>query len=48
MSFQPNSQQTNRDLGARLTQIENTTKFNEYQEIWQTLRVEFTLTKLQE
>ena len=48
MSFQPHSQQTNRHLGTRLTQTENATKFNKYQEIWQTLRVEFTLTKLQE
>ena len=51
MSFQPHSQQTNRHLGARLTRIENATKFNKYQEIRQTLSkhlVEFTITKLQE
>ena len=48
MSFQPHSQQTNRHLGARRTQIENAPKFNKYQEIQQTFRVEFTLTKLQE
>ena len=48
MSFQPHSQQTYRHLGARFTQIEDTTKFNRYQEIQQTFRIEFTLTKLQE
>ena len=48
MSFQPHSQKTNRHLGARLTRIENATKSNKNQEIWQTLRAEFTLTKLQE
>ena len=48
MSFQPHSQQTNRHLGTRLTQIENTTKFNKYQAIRQTFRVECALTKLQE
>ena len=44
----PTAKQTNRHLGARPTQIENATKFNKQQAIRQTLRVEFTLTKLQE
>ena len=46
--FSPTAQQTNGYLGTRLTQIQNTTKFNKQQAIRQTLRVEFTLTKLQE
>ena len=46
MSFS-HSLQTNRHLGARQTQIEEATKFNTRQ-YSKTLRVEFTLTKLQE
>ena len=46
--FSPTAKQTNGHLGARRTQIENATKFNKQQAIRQTLRVEFTLTKLQE
>ena len=46
--FSPTAQQTNGYLGTRLTQIQNTTKFNKQQAIRQTLRVEFTLMKLQE
>ena len=46
--FPPSAKQTNGHLGARPTQIENATKFNKQQAIRQTLRVEFTLTKLQE
>ena len=42
------SKQTNRHLGARPTRIENVTKFSKQVGIWQTLRVKFTLAKLQE
>ena len=46
--FSPTAKQTNGHLGARPTRIENATKFNKQQAIRQMLRVEFTLTKLQE
>ena len=46
--FSPTAKQTNGHLGARPTRIENATKFNKQQAIWQTPRVEFTLMKLQE
>ena len=45
--FPPTAKQTNGHLVARRTRIENTPKFNKQQAIRQTLRVEFTLTKLQ-
>ena len=46
--FPPTAKQTNGHLGARPAGIENATKFNKQQAIRQTLRVDFTLTKLQE
>ena len=48
MSSLPHSQQTNRCLGARLSQIENATKNLKTQgHTASSLRVEFTLTKFQ-
>ena len=44
--FFTNSKQTNRHLGARLSQIEKAANLK-HQEIWQMVRVEFTLAKLQ-
>ena len=46
--FPSTATQTNGHLGARPTRIENATKFNKQQAIRQTIRVEFTLMKLQE